>query len=214
MNHQRYGKEPGFHHHRIARRTQESFERLNLPPVAHPLVFAQPETGRKVLNFSPWYATGIDGMAQDEADAILAEITPFCTDDERAYLHRWDRDDMVLWDNWRMLHHAVGVPADETRHVQRTTIHGDYALAAPRRRAGPCRRPERPACHSFLSEGTTGRPPRRGQPSFAFTTGEHGSKMPATVFVWSSASEIIISSVPRRASSAAVARSGSSVSMS
>lgn len=127
MNSQRYGVEPGFHHERIQPRSQEAFEQLGLPPVAHPLVYSQPGTGRKVLNFSPWYATGIDGMMQDEADEILHRVAPYCVDHDRAYFHRWDGDEMVLWDNWRMLHYAAGVPCDEARHVQRTTIHGDYA---------------------------------------------------------------------------------------
>jgi taurine dioxygenase len=35
---------------------------------------------------------------------------------------------MVLWDNWRMLHCAQGVPPGEERRMRRTTIAGDYAL--------------------------------------------------------------------------------------
>ena len=128
MNLQRYAKEPGMVQERIAERSQKSFERMKLPPVAHPLVFAQAETGRQVLNFSPWFATGIEGLDQDEGDAILGQIAPYFLDKTRAYFHSWERDDMVLWDNWRMLHCALGMPVDQSRHVQRTTILGDYAL--------------------------------------------------------------------------------------
>jgi len=35
---------------------------------------------------------------------------------------------MVLWDNWRMLHCACGVPPEEKRIMRRTTIVGDYGL--------------------------------------------------------------------------------------
>lgn len=128
MNNQRYGKEAGFEQERVSARSQAAFERMKLPPVAHPLVFTQEGTGRRVLNFSPWFATGIDGMGQDEADEILEQIAPLFHDPSMVYLHKWDQEDMVLWDNWRMLHCAVGVPVDEFRHVQRTTILGDYAL--------------------------------------------------------------------------------------
>ena len=128
MDHQRYAKRPGLMHERVSARAQAAFERMKLPPVAHPLVFTQPGTERKVLNFSPWFATGIEEMAQEEADDILGRITPHFLDDSTAYFHRWDRDDMVLWDNWRMLHCAAGAPIDQPRHVQRTTIIGDYAL--------------------------------------------------------------------------------------
>ena len=47
---------------------------------------------------------------------------------ELIYLHRWEEGDMVLWDNWRMLHSARGVPPEERRIMRRTTIVGDYGL--------------------------------------------------------------------------------------
>jgi len=40
----------------------------------------------------------------------------------------WQPGDMVLWDNWRMLHCARGVPDDMYREVHRTSIAGNYAL--------------------------------------------------------------------------------------
>ena len=96
------------------------------PRVIHPMVYAQAETGRKVLNVSPWFAEGIEGMETPEGDALLRQVIAFATDTRLAYFHRWQPDDMVLWDNWRMMHCALGVPENEPRHLQRTTIAGDY----------------------------------------------------------------------------------------
>lgn len=98
------------------------------PRVIHPAVYVQAETGRKVLNVSPAFAVGIHGRENAEGDALLQEIVTFCENPSRAYVHRWQAGDMVLWDNWRMLHSALGVPEGEARHMQRTTIRGDYAL--------------------------------------------------------------------------------------
>jgi taurine dioxygenase len=100
----------------------------SFPRVIHPLVFTQVETGRKVLNLSPWFAQGIEGMENDEGDALLHRLVDHVVDTSRAYLHHWTTDDMILWDNWRMLHSATGVQPDDLRHMQRTTITGDYAL--------------------------------------------------------------------------------------
>ena len=94
----------------------------------HPMVYTQKETGRKVLNVSPWFAVGIEGMENAEGDALLREVTDYCIRPERAYFHPWQMGDMVLWDNWRMLHCAAGVPAGMRRHMRRTTIAGDYGL--------------------------------------------------------------------------------------
>ncbi len=94
----------------------------------HPMVYEQAETGRKVLNVSPWFLQGIAGMAEEESDALLHEIMNYATDPRLAYWHAWQMGDLVLWDNWRMLHSAAGcAPADE-RWLERTTIAGDYGL--------------------------------------------------------------------------------------
>jgi taurine dioxygenase len=92
------------------------------------MVFTQAETGRKVLNVSPWFAVAIEGMENAEGDALLARVIDHCEDDRFAYYHHWQPEEMALWDNWRMLHSAYGVPENETRRLERTTIKGDYQL--------------------------------------------------------------------------------------
>ncbi|CAN7543028.1 TauD/TfdA family dioxygenase [Phenylobacterium sp. LjRoot219] len=98
------------------------------PRTLHPMVYVQQETGRKVLNVSPSFAVGIYELGGPDGDALLAEVIACCTAPANAYFHDWRYGDMVLWDNWRTLHCATGVPADETRVMHRTTIAGDYAL--------------------------------------------------------------------------------------
>lgn len=94
----------------------------------HPLVYEQAETGQKILHVSPWFADGIEGMENAEGDALLAEVIDHVIRPELMYFHKWQPGDMVLWDNWRMLHCATGVPPEETRIMRRTTIVGDYGL--------------------------------------------------------------------------------------
>jgi taurine dioxygenase len=92
-----------------------------------------------VLNLSPLFALYIEGMQNAEGDALLADLAGHILDCP-TYHHHWTLNDMVLWDNWRMLHSVTLAPVDETRVMQRTTIAGDYALgrklnAAPARPA-------------------------------------------------------------------------------
>ena len=94
----------------------------------HPAVYVQKETGRKILHVSPWFADGIEGMENEEGDALLAEAIDCVLRPELMYFHKWQDGDMVLWDNWRMLHCSTGVPPGETRKMGRTTIVGDYGL--------------------------------------------------------------------------------------
>lgn len=98
------------------------------PAVLHPAVVEQAETGRKMLHVSPLMATGIYGMSDDESDPILGALVDHVSSDALAYYHRWTSRDIVMWDNWRMMHLATGVPDGETREMWRTTIAGDYNL--------------------------------------------------------------------------------------
>lgn len=111
--------------------------RFSYPRVIHPLVYTQAETGRKVLNISPGFAVGIYEDGTEVGEALLREVVAICTDDTVSYYHQWQPDDMVLWDNWRTLHCARGVPPDQTRVMERTTISGDYALGRPLGLNGP-----------------------------------------------------------------------------
>lgn len=117
--------------------TRIQTRKFSYPRVIHPMVYTQVETGRKILNVSPAFAQGIyeDGTAA--GDALLREVIAVCTDPGMSYFHRWQNDDMVLWDNWRTLHCANGVPPDQTRVMERTTISGDYALGRPLGIDGP-----------------------------------------------------------------------------
>jgi taurine dioxygenase len=97
----------------------------DFPAVVHPMVYVQPETGRKLLNIAPFFASAIEGMENAEGDALLKELCDHINDCP-SYHHKWSTNEMVLWDNWRMLHCASSFPSDQERVMQRTTIKGDY----------------------------------------------------------------------------------------
>jgi taurine dioxygenase len=101
---------------------------FDFPPVVHPLVITQIETGRKVLKLSPMHARHVLGMEGSESDMLLTELADHLTDRRFAYFHQWQANDMLVWDNWRIVHSAEGVPLDCPRSARRTTIMGDYAV--------------------------------------------------------------------------------------
>ncbi len=99
---------------------------LKFPPTVHPMVITQEETGRKVLKYSPHHSLYVLGLSQEDSDALLREIASYLTDETYAYSHQWEKDDLILWDNFRIIHSARGVPRGHSRHAQRTTILGTY----------------------------------------------------------------------------------------
>ena len=100
----------------------------HFPPVAHPLVWTHPDTGRKVLNVSTLNIRGILGMEQEESDALIAQLIAHALQPRFQYGHAWENDDIMLWDNRRTMHCAFGHPVDQVRIVQRSTIRGTVAM--------------------------------------------------------------------------------------
>jgi taurine dioxygenase len=75
-------------------------------------------------------ASGILGRENEQGDALFEKI---CQTINRlaqscSYHHRWSTKDMLIWDNWRMLHAVSGHDPAYERIMYRTTIKGDYGL--------------------------------------------------------------------------------------
>ena len=99
------------------------------PRVLHPAVWTRP-TGEKVLHVSPWMAKGIAGHEDSDGDALLGQVCDaiFAAARDLSYFHQWAPTDMLIWDNWRVLHAVSGMSPAHGRCMHRTTIQGDYGL--------------------------------------------------------------------------------------
>jgi alpha-ketoglutarate-dependent 2,4-dichlorophenoxyacetate dioxygenase len=88
---------------------EEDLERFK--PVDRPLV-GQDAGGRKAL----WIAShilSITGMADDDAVALVADLTRRAAIPERVYSHKWREGDLLIWDNRAVMHRATPF-AEET----------------------------------------------------------------------------------------------------
>jgi alpha-ketoglutarate-dependent 2,4-dichlorophenoxyacetate dioxygenase len=98
-----------------------SVEQSALPPVRWRLRWINPANGRPALYIAS-HAFAIEGMAQADAQALLAALIDEATRPEFTYLHRWRAGDVVMWDNRATMHRGRPWPADQPRHMVRTTI--------------------------------------------------------------------------------------------
>jgi taurine dioxygenase len=103
-------------------------ERASLKPVLHPLVLPHPATGRRALYCSTTTAYGIDGMAEEEAIALLLEVKRHVLQPAFRQSHKTLPGEVLLWDNFAVLHKAAPTPlsnADgERRLLHRITVNG------------------------------------------------------------------------------------------
>ena len=102
----------------MAIRFDDSALATQLQPVAR----RHPETGRVALYVSPGYTIGIDGLPDDEAQALLAELFAHQGQDRFVYRHRWQQGMLVLWDNRCLVHAATGGYAGHLRLLHRITV--------------------------------------------------------------------------------------------
>jgi taurine dioxygenase len=104
-------------------------EAKGVPRAVHPAVWTR-ESGEKVLHVSPWMAEGVEDDETPEGHALLDAISQeiFAHAKTLGYWHEWKTTDMLIWDNWRVLHAVSGHDPQYGRRMQRTTIKGDYGL--------------------------------------------------------------------------------------
>ena len=125
-----FGRPDGFEEVRPAAQAQYVMDEYADRPLAlHPAVWTR-ATGEKVLHVSPWMAKGIAGRSPADGAALLHEVCDEIVAAARdlSYFHEWKPSDMVIWDNWRVLHSVSGMPPEHPRCMHRTTIAGDYGL--------------------------------------------------------------------------------------
>ena len=95
------------------------------PDIAHPIVRTHPYTGRKSLYVTAGECVGIEGMAEDEAVDLIAELDAHCVRPEFLYRHKWQVGDLLIWDNATSMHLAIcDYALPQRRLMHRTTVIG------------------------------------------------------------------------------------------
>jgi len=101
------------------------------PLVLHPMVVTHPESGLKTLLLSPQGYVKIEGMDQAAGDELFEQVAAHVLQPKYEYRHHWSVDDMVLWDNRRMMHMAAGWPYGQVRFAYRTTLMNGMETGRP-----------------------------------------------------------------------------------
>ena len=95
------------------------------PPVDHPIIRTHPETGAKAIYVGN-HSSHVVGMDVAEGAALLAELEAHATQPHFIYRHKWQVNDVIMWDN-RCTMHCVEPydAAKEKRAVHRVVVKGD-----------------------------------------------------------------------------------------
>jgi alpha-ketoglutarate-dependent taurine dioxygenase len=67
--------------------------------------------------------------APDDGESLLLELFDYAERPGHIYHHRWSANQLLLWDNRCTVHPACGgVPDDQIRTMQRTTVRGEASV--------------------------------------------------------------------------------------
>lgn len=92
----------------------------------HPLARTHPLSGRIALYLNPMRIEHVEGMADDEAYALLDELLAHATQDKYQYHHVWKPGDVIIWDNRCTMHQATPIAnPEELRFMHRIMIKGE-----------------------------------------------------------------------------------------
>ena len=97
------------------------------PRAIHPMIWTR-ASGEKVVHVTGFSAVGIEHHEDAEGEALMEAVCQEINHKAHGYFHAWKPTDMLIWDNWRMLHSVEGCDPKYERRMHRTTIKGDYGL--------------------------------------------------------------------------------------
>jgi taurine dioxygenase len=95
------------------------------PPVSHPIARTHPVTGRKSIYVGS-HTSHVVGMDHDEGVELLDDLEKHATQDKYVYRHKWQVDDVLMWDNRATMHCVMPYDAArEKRTIHRVVVKGD-----------------------------------------------------------------------------------------
>jgi len=92
------------------------------PHAQQPLLRRHPITGEEVLNVSQLFTSHIVGMDEATSDVVFAELNPYQYNSATCYSHRWQNNDLLIWDNYALQHAREALEQAYGRHLRRVVI--------------------------------------------------------------------------------------------
>ena len=92
----------------------------------HPLIRTHPVTGKKAVYVHPGKTAKMDGMDVSESQVFVTDLMDRIIQPDITYRHKWQRGDLLLWDNRALLHIAHrDYDPTEGRIMHRVLLEGE-----------------------------------------------------------------------------------------
>ncbi len=100
------------------------------PGARHPILRTHPTTGRTALFLGRRVNAYILDMPVEESEALLDAVWAHTVQDRFVWTHRWQKGDLLLWDNRCAMHRRESFDPDDRRVMHRTQLKGEVPYYA------------------------------------------------------------------------------------
>ncbi len=97
-------------------------ESPDAPTAVHPVVMTHPETGRPILFVNELMTDSIVDLDPDDSEDLLHELWSYLDDPDVQYRHRWEVNDVIVWDNRCLQHGRTGFETSARRSLRRLQV--------------------------------------------------------------------------------------------
>jgi len=94
-------------------------------PSIHPVVRIHPKTLKPSFFVNPGFTSHILNLSKIEGDNILKLIYEHTFQPEFVLRHKWEKNDIVIWDNMCTSHYAISDYGLEQRKMRRVAVKGE-----------------------------------------------------------------------------------------
>ena len=92
------------------------------PGAVHPIIRAHEETGKKALYLGRREWAYVPGLSLAASELLLDELWSYATSTAHVWCQQWHPDDLIIWDNRRVLHRRDNFDANARRLMKRCQV--------------------------------------------------------------------------------------------
>jgi len=108
----------------FGKRGRHETDGQTVPRALHPVVRTHPVSRRKALFVNASFTRCFEDMSPEESAPLLHYLYRLGTTPDLTIRHRWEPNDLVMWDNRSVQHYAIHDHGDAERTLHRVTVIG------------------------------------------------------------------------------------------
>jgi len=91
-----------------------------------PIVYDTPHSGQKTILVSEFMTSHVVELPPDEGETLLQDLYSRIYADDNVYVHHWQRNDLIIWDNLALHHRRPADMGVAARRLRRQSLDGWY----------------------------------------------------------------------------------------